>query len=267
MREFAVGIVTYNRPRFAAKSVRAAAAAFLPLGAPLFVYNDGSEPKYRGEYRRLSDRHPAVQFIEDPENHGVAYAKNRLLEKMLKDTDAEWLFLLEDDIIVKSAEAATEYIRIAEQQGEHHLSFAHHGDANLGPPVDTDGELNFYWHSVGAWTMFSRECLETVGLLDENFQNAWEHVEHELRIIQAGLMPDSDAHRYPDAAGSEAWLSEIPASIAKSSIRPRDDWQSSIINGLRYWQENKPETFEMLFGPGTPLEQYSRHTLALDIIC
>ena len=39
-----------------------------------------------------------------------------------------------------------------------------------------------------------------------------------------------------DAAGSKDWLEEIPDSIDNSAIRPRDDWQKNIDEGLEYWK-------------------------------
>jgi GT2 family glycosyltransferase len=258
----AVGITTMNRPRFADKCVRAAEASLRPLEAPLSLYNDGSDPRYRGEYQRAYKRAPEMVVIESNENRGVAHAKNRLLEHMLNETDAEWLFLLEDDIILTSPMAVIGYVEAAEVYGLHHLSFAHHGPANESGPMAVEGAIEFYPHSIGAWTMFSRECLEAVGLFDENFHNAWEHVEHEMRLIAAGFMPGAGPHCFPDVKDSALWLSELPTAITESAIRPRGDWQSSIVNGLRYWRDSKPETFEMLFGAGTPLEGYAASLLA-----
>lgn len=227
------------------------------------VYNDGSDPKHRGAYTRayrplLDDHHATV--VSNPDNHGVAYAKNRLLD-MLLDAKCDWVFLLEDDLRVLDPSAVTEYVRICAESDIHHLSFAHHGPANTGGAVATDGEIAYYPHSVGAWTVFSRECLLDAGHFDENFCCAWEHVEHELRLMQAGYMPGAAPHRFPDAKGSERWIAEIPGSLEKSSIRPRPDWQDNIRDGLRYWRHAKPDTYAMLFGPGLPLENYARQMI------
>jgi GT2 family glycosyltransferase len=254
----ALGITTYNRPAFADKCVRAIRDHVAPLCSSVFLYNDGSDPKYRAEYQRAYKRMPEM-IVQDPAmNSGVSIAKNAPIGAMLTQTDADWLFICEDDIKVLSPKAITEYVRVAEQANFHHLSFAHHGPANSGGPVANSGDVAYYPHSIGAWSCFSRQALETVGLYDENFCNAWEHVEHELRLIQAGLMPGADIHKFPDVIGSEAWLQELPGSIDKSSIRPRDDWHSNIRNGLLYWRDAKPDTYDMLFGTGKPLAAYAR---------
>jgi len=255
----AIGITTFNRPAFAEKCAKSVTRHLPGTVEAIYLYNDGSDPKHHGAYERVYKplRTIGASIIDCPENRGVAYAKNRLLEMMLEETDAEWLFLIEDDMKIEHPRAITRYIRAAQRAGLHHLSFAHHGPANAAGPVFQSGDIEFYEHSIGAFTMFSRESLLKVGLFDENLHNAWEHVEHELRLIRAGFIPGSGAHRFPDVTGSRLWISEQPGSIEKSSIRPRPDWSANIRDGLVYWRDAKPETYEMMFGPGTRLEQYA----------
>lgn len=259
----ALGITTYNRPEFAEKCARSVVRYLLPVVDHVYMYNDGSDRKHHGAYERTYKplRVAGATIVDAPNNHGVAYAKNRQLEFMLEDTNAEWLFLIEDDIKVLDPKCITQYVRVAEKAGLHHLSFAHHGPANAGGPVATKGRVEYYPHSIGAFTMFSRECLLGAGLFDENLHNAWEHVEHELRLMAAGYMPDCAAYRYPDVEGSAKWITEQAGSIERSSIRPRSDWAANIRNGLLYWQSAKPETFNMLFGPGTPLQGYAQSVI------
>lgn len=252
----ALGITTFNRPEMLEKSAKSVAKHLLDVVDYIFIYDDHSDDKHNGAYKRALKALPDATYHASPANHGVAYAKNWLLRQGL-DVGADWVFLLEDDIKITDAKAVTEYVRVAKANDLHHLSFAHHGPANLDGAMGYDGDVAYYAHSIGAWTLFSRECLESAGLLDENFHNAWEHVEHELRLIQAGFMPGAGVHRFPDVIGSASWLQELPNSIEKSSIRPRNDWSSSIRDGLIYWRDNKPETFAMLFGDGMPLQQYA----------
>ena len=250
-----ITITTFDRPAFCEKTVKAVRKKLAGVVDYVVVVNDGSDPKYNGEYKRVAlaaHSIPGGDYIGMDHNQGVAAAKNIGIRYLLAK-GCDWIFTLEDDIIVQSPKAVTEYVRVA-KTGITGLSFAHHGDANFSGPVETIGDVEYYFHSIGAWCLFSRYELETHGLLDENFVRAWEHVEHALRI---GVEP----YRYPDVAGSAEWLKELPNSIEKSSIRPRPDWQQNIRDGLRYWADNKPDTFKSLFGDGTPLEQYARSIL------
>ena len=259
----ALGITTFNRPEYAEKCGRSIVRHLRGAVDHLYLYNDGSDSKHRGAYERAYAplQKAGATIIVAPENHGVSYAKDRLLERMLEETDAEWLFLIEDDIRVLSEKCITQYVRVAEKAGIHHLSFAHHGIGNATGPVDVQGRVAYYPHSIGAFTMFSRECL-SAGLMNENLHNAWEHVEHELRLMVHGYMQNCAAHRYHDVVESSEWLAEIPGSIERSSIRVRPDWESNIREGLRYWRDNMPETFNLLFGEGTSLEVYAQSILS-----
>lgn len=257
----AVGITTFNRPQFFAKVASSVAKQLGGVVDRVYVHDDGSAVKHAGEYKRAFAKLPDAVIQADGVNRGVAASKNALLQAMLDD-GAEWLFLLEDDIRILSPLAVTGYLQAAYGSGIDHLSFAHHGPANAGGPVEPPGGLvSFFPHAIGAWTLYSRRSLETCGLLDEHMVNAFEHVEHSLRLAVAGFT--TGPFRWADATGSPSWLQELPGSIDKSSIRPRSDWQGNISGALDYWRRVKPETFGLMFGPGTPLEGWAAQTLGV----
>ena len=260
MSKVGIGITTFNRPDYAEKCVKSIAKHCSGLDA-LYMHDDCSDPKFTGAYRRV---HKVLEanggvLLTAKENAGVAAAKNRLIEHLIAE-GCDWIILCEDDIKPLSAEAVTEYVRICEDNSLHSLSFAHHGPANYGVPL-SDSDITYFPHSVGAWCIYSKECLINAGLFDTFFLNAWEHVEHTIRLMQAGYMPDYTVHNFPDATHSEKWLAEIPGSIDKSSIRPRSDWSRNIHNGLRYWKDNKRDSYDLLFAPGMPLYNYSCNIL------
>ena len=233
-------------------------------GVPCFwklaVYNDGSNPKFHAEYERAYKPIRAMggRVLEGTTNGGVAVAKNALIDHLLADPAVTHLFICEDDILVTDPKAVTEYVRIAESSGWHHLSYAHHGPANVGVPLE-DGDVSFFPHAVGAWSLYSRECLEKVGTFDTNFINAMEHVELSLRLAMAGYT--TGAYQWADATHSAEWLTEIPGSIEHSSIRPRADWSANIRNSLTYWRDEKTESFAIMFGPGTPLDAWAKNII------
>ena len=258
-------VVTFNRPEYLEKTLKSAARHLGDVVDDVIVVNDGSASKYRGSYKRAYkalDRWPegVAGVLELPENHGVAYAKNAGLHYLLSNEANEWLFVVEDDILAKSPEAITGYIAACEKSGLSHLSFAHHGPANSGGCVEADDVITYYPHSIGAWCIYSRECLESVGLFDENMYNAFEHVELSMRLARAGFT--SGAHRFADATGSQNWLAEIKDSIDHSSIRPLPNWQINIRDSLRYWSDNKPETYDELFGESRSLHEYAQRILS-----
>jgi len=169
------------------------------------------------------------------ENRGVAKAKNEALKRMM-NADCQHLFLMEDDILMMSHVTCTHYIYTANDAGIEHLNFAHHGPMNQNKKkVIEHGDrlVQVHPNCIGAFSYYSRHCLETVGFLDEHFYNAWEHVEHTMRICDAGM--HTPFWYFADVPGSENLLQEIPGSINYSSIRPRDDWSKNIKEGKEYW--------------------------------
>ena len=239
----AVGIVTCNRPLLFERCARGCRKHFSGSKIPFYVYNDGSNPRYDPAYERAYRLVPNRHILGGP-NRGVAYAKNMLLAVML-DAGADWLFLLEDDIQITSPDAVHGYVRACEQSGLHHLSFAHHGAANAGGPVETDGPVSYYQHSIGAWSVYSRECLEAVGVFDEVFRNAWEHVEHTMRLAVAGYT--SGAWRFADATGSDRWLRELPGALETSVIRQDPGWEQGMVEGREHWRVAHPDTYPLIF--------------------
>lgn len=89
---------------------------------------------------------------------------------------------------------------------------------------------------MGAFTFYTKDILEKVGFMDENFKNAWEHVEHSWRILKSHKVPYG---YWPDVLGSETLLKEIPGSIDKSSIGKQDTPERLrvIVDGLLYWKK------------------------------
>ena len=238
-----VGIVTYNRPEYFEKCLKSVRRHLNGAVDGVYVFNDGSDAKYRGSYRRALSALDCHSMWA-AENEGVAVAKNHLLERMLAD-GADWLFLLEDDLKVRDQLAVTGYLAACQRSGLEHLSFAHHGPGNQHGPVDVDGPVSYFQHAVGAWCLYSRGCLEDVGLFDEGFTNAWEHVEHTMRLVNAGYT--TGPWRFSDATGSEQWLAEVPGSIERSAIRQRPDWHGNVERGRLHWKEAHPDTYSLIF--------------------
>ena len=232
-----VGICTYNRSSYFKQSFTAAIDKLHNVVDVWCVYEDGSDKdikEYDEIFKWIEKEYPFVKIFRPRANGGVARAKNTLLKHMM-DQDCDYLFLLEDDIIVKDEKAVTGYIKSAEQSGFSHLCFAYHGPMDKEGPMYKDQWLEYHGACIGAWCMYTKEIIEKVGYLDENFHNAWEHVELTKRIGDEGFCPPFGL--FIDAAGSKDWLEEIPGSIDYSAIRPRDDWQKNIDEGLKYWKK------------------------------
>lgn len=254
-----LALCTVNRPEYCEKAVKRYRKYLTGVVDHFVVINDGSDSRHNGAYRRVEKAVQSINgtYVGMDINNGVAVTKNIGIQSLISK-GCDWIILAEDDILVTDERAVTGYIDAAVAVDMQHLSFAHHGPANVGYPL-SDGPITYFPHAVGAWSLYSRECLEKVGVFDTNMLNAFEHVELSLRLALAGYT--SGPYNWADATYSADWLTEIPGSIEHSSIRPRDDWSQNVRNSLRYWRDEKPDTFALMFGDNTPLQNWANSIL------
>ena len=231
MEMIGLGIVTYKRFDFLKQCLEAARDNEWGGADYVVVIEDGTD--YTEEQRQwiFNTLAPVNGDYIWKENGGVATAKNTAL-RLLTDYDCEHLFLMEDDILIKDPAVCIDYIKWAEKFEVEHMNFALHGAMNIGKK-SYHGRVTVYPQCVGAFSYYTNNCLEKVGLMDENFFNAWEHVEHTWRIAKEGLT--TPFWKFADHPFSDQLLTEIEGSIDKSSIRPREDWNENIIKGKEYW--------------------------------
>jgi GT2 family glycosyltransferase len=181
-----------------------------------------------------------TQYTKNSKNLGVGKSKNILFKMGLEKQDATHIFIIEDDILIKDQKIIDLYIQASKVTGIEHFMFGYHGPANRGniskgtpkPRYVIDYgpiQIAINMHSVGAFCYYSRNVLEKIGLIDEDYLNAFEHVDHDYRIAKAGYT--TPYWNWPDVAESYKFLDEIECSENSSSIRPRSDWMENIKKG------------------------------------
>lgn len=234
IHKIGLGLVTCNRPDFFEKVF-----ASIPLEkiSHFIVINDGT-PYSKEILEQISTK---CVYIQNTTNLGVGKSKNKAMQHLL-DANCTDIFLMEDDIIIKDANVFTKYIDVASKTKLTHFMFGYHGPANKvnGVPsprlkVDypMDVSVAFNQHCVGAFCYYTADLLKEIGLNDEFFTNAWEHVEHSYRIVKAGHIPAY--WWWPDIGNSCDYLDELACSENNSTIRPRKDWMENIQKGAQHF--------------------------------
>jgi len=255
MDKIGIGIVTCNRHKFFLKCFRS-----IPNDYLLAVVNDGADFE---DINKLQEEKPFTYFHNNV-NLGVGKSKN-ILFRYLLDSDCDHIFIIEDDIIVKDPSVFKKYIELRNITGIQHFNFGYHGPANRnniskGPPtpryvIDYGKiQLAINANSVGAFCYYTKEVLQKVGLIDEDYTNAFEHVDHDYRIYKAGF--GTPYWNFSDLANSYDYLDEIECSENSSAIRPRSDWMDNIKNGAKLFTEKhgySPAWQNMV--PDTPKEK------------
>jgi len=251
MYNYGIGIITCNRLNFLKQCVNSLPSN-IGNSIPLVIVNDGDDQISNSI---LKDRNKNLHLIVHKENKGVGISKNDALKKLI-DLKVEHLFLLEDDIIIKNKFTFDKYIEASNKTGILHFNYGPGSPFNRkqdGNEVfdlhnrhlakqDTDPnprlvidygngvKIALYMHTVAMFSYFHKKVIEEVGYIDEEFYNAWEHVDHTYRIIKAGMHPPF--WWFADLVDSDKLLSEAPGAIDKSSISGKtEQWAKNVYGG------------------------------------
>jgi glycosyltransferase involved in cell wall biosynthesis len=226
-----VGIITCNRENFFKKCVDS-----IPDVDSLVIVNDG-EPYDNSIYP------DGAEVIQHTKNKCVGVSKNEALRYLIQD-GTDHLFLIEDDMLIKNPEVFNQYIKTAETSGIWHLNFGYHGPANKTAEgqknprqvveYDNGIEVALNPNCVGSFSYYLRGVIKHVGYMDERFKNAWEHVEHTYKIIDAGLHPPF--WWFADVANSDEYINEQACSEVNSTIRKNDEWTKNMREGMAWYR-------------------------------
>ena len=212
----------------------------------LIVVDDGKKPSLHS--------HNKVDFIQHTSGKiGVGKAKNIAL-KNLYDEGCDYLFVIEDDMLILDQSVFKQYINASNVSGIQHFNYGPGSPFNRKQVIqdfdlhnrhllDQSTEPNpklivdyktckiaLYEHTVAMFSFFTREVIKKVGYIDEAFYNAWEHVDHTYCIIKAGYHPPF--WWFADLTNSHELLTEAPGAIDNSSIANKSDqWEKSVYEG------------------------------------
>ena len=243
-----LGVITCNRKDFYLKCIESLEQCSSVIDE-LVTVNDGKS------YGSGLDHSTKVggHLIQHDTNKGVGVSKNDAMQYLL-DKGCEHIFLIEDDIIVKDKNVFDKYITTAQTSGIWHLMFGYHGPANKGNQsygqpqprlvidYDNDTKVALNRHCVGAFCYYHKNLLDDVGLMDDQYVNAWEHLDHSYMLVKKGYIPAY--WWWPDVANSYDYLDEVACSEDNSSIRwedaenniPKKDWQENIQKGAEHFR-------------------------------
>lgn len=209
-----LGIITYNREDYFKQVYET--IPFDRIGHSI-VINDGTPYAFKPDKSEL---------IQHTENIGVGRSKNQALQYLI-NKGCEYLFLLEDDILIKKPEVFEEYIRIANITGIHHLNF----EVTQTNPVqatfiyEENASITLYKNPWASFSYFRKNVIDKLGAFDEGYMNAFEHIDLIYRYSRAGIMPPF--WYFPDISNSTEYLEPIPNSIKNSTITNKDNYQSN----------------------------------------
>ena len=262
-----LGLITCDRYDFLEKSLSSILRAASDMDKNLFklvVIDDSplNDRKDRSDYPCASNLDGIEVIFTEKGKEGVGKAKNYALKSLI-DAECEHIFLMEDDIEMLDSSVFDLYINTSRITGVKHLNFALHGnhnrDLNENPisrrvinyPDQT--KLVLYPNILGAFSYYHIDTLKSVGLMDEQFYNALEHVDHTYQIIKKGYHPPF--RWFADVEGAEEYLKDIVPDHQNSKIRSQEDFvQNFFENHERFVKKNN---FAVVYGHGPVENEYT----------
>lgn len=251
-----IGIITCDRPDYLWNLIESLHVDELQNYNidELIVIDDGKEPLSTNTEYDFSN---VKQIRHTPGRQGVGKTKNDAMDYLLKQ-GCEHIFIIEDDVRIKNLDVFNQYIQAAKASGILHFNYGpgtpfnrvqtqvgdvhnrHLLEQNSKPNprliIDyKDVKIALYQHIAGTFSYFHDSVLKKVGLIDEQFYNAWDHVEHTYRILKAGYHPPF--WWFADLANSDDLLEIQSAALEQSSIAKSDEWYKNLYEGREKYKK------------------------------
>lgn len=248
MREkVGIGIITCNRPEYLKKLLDSINYC---NWADLVIVNDGDKLDLPG-YN---------YYIHHNEtNLGVGKSKNIAMQRLL-DMGCDYIFIIEDDMIILDDLVFDKYIQASKLSGIQHFNYGpgspfnrkqsiqnfdlhnRHELSNQSTPnpkvtiqYSDKISIDLYEHCAGVFSFFTKKILNEVGLNDEKYFNAWEHVDHTYRIIKANGHPPF--WWFADISNSDKYLKVFENAIEKSTTSSdKKQWFKNIQDGREIYK-------------------------------
>lgn len=210
-----VCITTYNREEYYRQCISSIPRECV---GKLVIVNDGKD-----HYVKESD---GDKIFLNNEQLGIGKSKNIGL-KYLIENGIEYIFLIEDDILIKNPEVFKTYIHAANVHGIHHLCFEKvNGNESSLMFENTINEIKmcFYKNPQGAFMYVHSALIKKLGFFDEDYTNAFEHIDFAYNLVNHNVAPPF--WYFPDISNSEDYLMD------------NDYKKDSTITGKPLYNEN-----------------------------
>jgi len=254
---YVIGILTANRPEFLynlMKSLDFTVNIKDSLVERLIMVNDGDNKNLefpRNYLTSIQDPTKKGKFIlcDHKENLGIAKSKNEILSIFMQHCKSDYLFLIEDDVVIKNPKIFNEYINISNLTGFQHLIWGSGGPNNIKTmdkiilpdprytitykekDTEIEHDVLFFKHCVGMFCLYTRKYLEKVGAFDEEYKNAVEHIDHSFKGATVDMIPGYGV--WPDSEESFYCLDDQDRDLSHSSTRNFTEYEKNVMNGFR----------------------------------
>jgi len=219
-----IGISTYNRSELVSSLVQKIRETIDIDKCKFVVSDDGSSDNTIQTLQELK-----VPFLSG-QNKGSTANKNRLIRHL---ADCDYIFIIEDDVIIYKEGWDLLYIDAHKKSGIHHFVYCpswYYGESLTKDEYDGI-TITHPPHDGGTFSFYTREVIETCGGFHTDFRGyGWGHCEFTERIHRAGL---SGKYKINHVLQSEEFLTfrnDIPRA------NPKKDEEKERIN-MELWRK------------------------------
>lgn len=192
----------------------------------IVIVNDGPEYDWIPQADRLT-------YVVNPENYGISKSKNVGIKELFKNKNIDYVFTIEDDVVIKNPEVFELMISASEKTKLPYFNFPAHSWESGKPHARTptlsvqygDTTIDFFPNLVATFSFYTRKILEEVGLFDEDYWNCWVEVDHIYRASQLPHFPPF--WYFPCIQNIDDYLELVPESVEDSEAHGTD-WQERV---------------------------------------
>jgi glycosyltransferase involved in cell wall biosynthesis len=222
-----IGVITCNRPDFLKKCIKSLNKDWYN---ELVIVNDGIQ----------KIEQPGMNIINNEVNQGVGKSKNKAI-KFLLERDCEHIFLVEDDVYFLE-NAFEAYIEASKKTKVKHFNYCLHGQDNKQNNTPNPRKIfeirgqrvALYFNVYGACSYYHRSVFEEIGLIDEEYINAMEHVDHTMIAINHKYHPPF--RWFIDLENSNQYIVDQDYHHDKSTIR-KGNWMENFRKGIERFKQ------------------------------
>lgn len=218
-----IGIITYNREEQFNRILRSVELS--SVGSRIIAVKDGGCPKYQS----LTYSDTLYEFYEMSDNIGVGRCKNFLIEKLLEKGCTD-IFLLEDDCLVKDNGVWDYCISFKNESGLLHFNWNDYRYPRFTTAVFDKHKAALCVNTEGNFSYFHKDFLENIRF-DENYKNAWEHIDVELQGETKGFLPAFRIFVSPSELSNYLEL----VDQGESTISGKSGYKENVAKGYQYF--------------------------------
>lgn len=202
-----VGVTTYNSEEYYKALYNS-----LPLDKIDVLVTVNGGDSYKDEYKG--------NWIQHSENVYPSVCRNDCINFLLQ-RNCEHIFIIEDDMILKSEDIFQKYIQASKESGLKYFSFVSTSWESGTPGKRTprltveyknNVSISFFQNMCNEFTYHHRSCYEKVGLYDSNYRDPWD-IDMAYRESQQDYA--APFWWFADVTGSDDLVMNNPSAVSR----------------------------------------------------